>query len=104
MAQDRFHWIVRKNRLSSFHSGLKNGASRVFFRIVTSATMALSLLNATPAMSQSGQEAAFVLGLMESVNTLSVRFNREVCGYILRHSNGAYSSTKVSWGAHATCA
>lgn len=76
----------------------------MFFRIVTSATMALSLLNATPATAQSGQEAAFVLALMESVNTLSVRFNREVCGYILRHSNGAYSSTKVSWGAHATCA
>lgn len=56
------------------------------------------------ARAQSAQETAFVLGLMESMNALSVRFNREVCGYILRHPNGAYSSTKVSWGGHASCA
>lgn len=85
-------------------SGLENGLSRVFFRILSSATVALSLLIAPAARAQSGQEAAFVLALMESMNALSVRFNREVCGYILRHPNGAYSSTKVSWGGHATCA
>ncbi|WP_439136627.1 DUF4329 domain-containing protein [Roseicyclus sp.] len=76
----------------------------MFFRILFSATMALSLLSAPAARAQSGQEAAFVLGLMESMNALSVRFNREVCGYILRHPNGAYSSTKVSWGGLASCA
>lgn len=53
---------------------------------------------------QSDQETAFVMGLMESMNTLSIRFNREVCGYVLRHANGAYSSTKVSWGGQASCA
>jgi len=57
-----------------------------------------------PATAQSQQETNFVLGLMESMNALSVRFNREVCGYVLRHPNGAYSSTKVSWGAQASCA
>lgn len=77
---------------------------RVFRRVLMSATMALALCAAQPAKAQSGQEAAFVLGLMESMNTLSIRFNREVCGYILRHANGAYSSTKVSWGGHASCA
>jgi hypothetical protein len=56
------------------------------------------------AVAQSAQETAFVLGLMESMNQLSVRFNREACGYILRHPNGAYSSTKVSWGGQASCA
>jgi hypothetical protein len=59
---------------------------------------------ATALRAQSAQETAFVMGLMESMNALSVRFNREVCGYILRHPNGAYSSTKVSWGGHASCA
>jgi hypothetical protein len=59
---------------------------------------------ATTAHAQSVQETAFIRGLMESMNALSVRFNREVCGYILRHPNGAYSSTKVSWGGHASCA
>jgi hypothetical protein len=75
-----------------------------FPRFATVAVTALSLLIPGPASAQSGQEAAFVLGLMESMNALSVRFNREVCGYVLRHSNGAYSSTKASWGGHASCA
>lgn len=56
------------------------------------------------APAQSAQETAFIMGLMESMNALSVRFNREVCGYVLRHANGAYSSTKVSWGGQASCA
>ena len=77
---------------------------RAFHRFATATLTALSLLAPVPATAQSGHEAAFVLGLMESMNALSIRFNREVCGYILRHPNGAYSSTKVSWGGHATCA
>lgn len=77
---------------------------RAFDRLATAAFTALSLLGPVPATAQSGHEAAFVLGLMESMNALSIRFNREVCGYILRHPNGAYSSTKASWGGHATCA
>lgn len=76
----------------------------VFNRFATAAVTALSFLIPGPATAQSGHEAAFILGLMESMNALSVRFNREVCGYILRHPNGAYSSTKASWGGHATCA
>ncbi len=56
------------------------------------------------ATAQTQQETSFVMGLMESMNALSVRFNREVCGYILSHPNGAFSSTKVSWGGAASCA
>ncbi len=73
-------------------------------RFSAAASTALWLMAPIPAAAQSGHEAAFVLGLMESMNALSVRFDREVCGYILRHPNGAYSSTKVSWGGHASCA
>lgn len=74
-------------------------------RIAACALLAVGLLApAAPVRAQSAQETAFVLGLMESMNALSVRFNREVCGYVLRHPNGAYSSTKVSWGGHASCA
>ncbi|PWK59275.1 DUF4329 domain-containing protein [Roseicyclus mahoneyensis] len=69
-------------------------------------TLCAALLALVPlqAPAQSAQETAFIMGLMESMNALSVRFNREVCGYVLRHSNGAYSSTKVSWGGQASCA
>jgi len=75
-----------------------------FSRLI-SATFAVALaLTPIQATAQSQQETNFVLGLMESMNALSVRFNREVCGYVLRHPNGAYSSTKVSWGAQASCA
>lgn len=76
----------------------------VFHRFLTGALSAVCLMVPAPAPAQSGQEAAFVLGLMESMNALSVRFDREVCGYILRHPNGAYSATKASWGGHASCA
>lgn len=69
---------------------------RAFEHLATAALGALSRLAPAPATAQSGHEAAFVLGLMESMNALSIRFNREVCGYILRHPNGAYSSTKAS--------
>jgi hypothetical protein len=73
-------------------------------RLAAAALGAVLLLLPVQAPAQSAQETAYVMGLMESMNALSVRFNREVCGYILRHPNGAYSSTKVSWGGHASCA
>jgi len=77
-----------------------------FSRSTFAATAAALLLAFAPlqAPAQSQQETGFVMGLMESMNALSVRFNREVCGYVLRHPNGAYSSTKASWGAPASCA
>jgi hypothetical protein len=72
--------------------------------MLAAAVVSLAALMPMQAPAQGAQETAFVMGLMESMNALSVRFNREVCGYILRHPNGAYSSTKVSWGGHASCA
>jgi hypothetical protein len=78
-----------------------------FLRVLSPSALALTVVLTAltgQARAQSAQETAFVMGLMESMNALSVRFNREVCGYILRHPNGAYSSTKVSWGGHASCA
>jgi len=57
-----------------------------------------------PSLAQSAKETEFVTALMHSMNALSVRFNREVCGFVLRHADGTYSSTKVSWGGEASCA
>lgn len=72
---------------------------------ITALFMAAFIATApVPSTAQSAQETAFVMGLMESMNALSIRFNREVCGYVLRHANGAYSSTKASWGGQASCA
>lgn len=68
--------------------------------IATAATLAL----APTAQAQDAREAEFVMGLMESMNQLSVRFNREVCGFILQDAQGNYSSTKASWGGEASCA
>jgi hypothetical protein len=51
-----------------------------------------------PTAAQSADETAFVTALMRAMNQLSVRFNREVCGFVLRDADGRYSSTKVSWG------
>lgn len=76
----------------------------MFKQGLASVAIAAVLLSTAPLRAQSGHEAAFVLALMEAMNPLSVRFNREACGYILRHPNGAYSSTKVSWGGLASCA
>ena len=64
----------------------------------------LSLGLAGPVAAQTERETEFVLALMESMNRLSVTFNREVCGYVLRRADGSYDSTKVSWGGHASCA
>jgi hypothetical protein len=64
----------------------------------------VACLLAPPAAAQSAEESAFVIALMRGMNQLSVRFDREVCGYILRDATGVYSSTKVSWGGAASCA
>jgi hypothetical protein len=61
-------------------------------------------LSPMTAQAQDAEELEFVIGLMESMNALSVRFDREVCGFILQDRDGAYRSTKVSWGGHASCA
>ncbi|MFW5655551.1 MAG: DUF4329 domain-containing protein [Roseicyclus sp.] len=72
------------------------------------ASLALAVLLAAgvskASHAQSEGETAYVLALMESMNQLSVRFDREVCGFILRNADGRYSSTKVSWGGNASCA
>ena len=61
-------------------------------------------LGTAPARAQDAAETAFVMALMESMNQLSIRFDREVCGYVLRDPDGRYRSTKVSWGGAASCA
>jgi hypothetical protein len=66
--------------------------------------IALAPLLAAPAKAQSADETAFVMALMRAMNQLSVRFDREVCGFVLRDARGVYSSTKVSWGGPASCA
>ena len=68
--------------------------------------LALLLWVAAPAptIAQSAEETAFVMALMRAMNQLSVRFDREVCGFVLRDADGAYSTTKVSWGGPASCA
>ncbi len=72
--------------------------------LLTVLTTVASLLSAPIAQAQDARETEFVIGLMESMNQLSVRFNREVCGYILQDAEGALFSTKVSWGGNASCA
>lgn len=71
---------------------------------LTALTTATALLMAPGAQAQDMREMEFVMGLMESMNQLSVRFNREVCGFILQDAEGNFSSTKVSWGGEASCA
>jgi hypothetical protein len=79
---------------------------RRFAALILAAAMALPLVVTTPhpATAQSAEETEFMMGLMESMNQLSLRFNREVCGFVLVDGQGNYSSTKVSWGGHASCA
>lgn len=71
-----------------------------FVSLVATAT----LLTTSAAQAQDARELAYVRGLMESMNQLSVRFNREVCGFILQDADGNFTSTKVSWGGEASCA
>lgn len=70
---------------------------------LASLATAVSLF-AAPAVAQDARETEFVMGLMASMNQLSVRFNREVCGFILQDAAGTYTTTKVSWGGEASCA
>ena len=77
---------------------------RLFSKTMASIATAATLLMAPIASAQDAAELEFVQGLMESMNQLSVRFNREVCGFILQDAQGNYSSTKVSWGGEASCA
>lgn len=65
---------------------------------------AFAIFTAPTANAQDAEEMQFVQGLMESMNQLSVRFNREVCGFILQDADGTFSSTKASWGGEASCA
>jgi hypothetical protein len=70
--------------------------------IVSCLTLCLSA--PVPVAAQSEGETAFVMALMRGMNQLSVRFDREVCGFVLRAEDGRYASTKVSWGGAASCA
>ncbi len=74
-------------------------------KILTSLAALATAASLTPsAQAQDAVEMEFVMGLMESMNRLSVTFNREVCGFILQDADGNYSSTKASWGGEASCA
>ena len=66
-------------------------------------TFSIALLPVRSA-AQTADELAYVTGLFASMNALSIRFDREVCGFVLRDPDGTYRSTKVSWGGHASCA
>jgi hypothetical protein len=52
---------------------------------------------------QSPEETAFARGLLTNLNRLSIQFNREVCGFIVRSPSGRIQSTKASWGTAASC-
>lgn len=58
---------------------------------------------AQPAIAQSEEETEFVMALLTNLNPQSIEFNREVCGYIVRHPDGRLESTKLSWGTEASC-
>ncbi len=73
-------------------------------KTVATVVAAATLLLAPAASAQDAEESEYVQALMTSMNQLSVRFNREVCGFILQDAQGNYSSTKVSWGGEANCA
>jgi hypothetical protein len=72
------------------------------FRFVLAAMLAL--LVTSDGRAQSAGETAYVRALMTAMNQLSVRLDREVCGFVLRDADGGYSSTKASWGGPAGCA
>lgn len=69
------------------------------------ACLTLALLPFMPlaAKAQSAEETEFVMALFANINPLSIEFNREVCGYIIRHPDGRFTSTKLSWGSEAMC-
>jgi len=72
--------------------------------IILALAAAALLVTPAPVSAQTAGETAFVTALMRAMNQLSVRFDREVCGFVLRDADGSYSSTKVSWGDAASCA
>ena len=65
---------------------------------------AATLFTTPTATAQDAAEMEFVQALMVSMNRLSIRFNREVCGFILQDADGTFTSTKASWGGEASCA
>ncbi|MEM6609772.1 MAG: DUF4329 domain-containing protein [Pseudomonadota bacterium] len=70
-------------------------------------TLAAAALLATlvvPAHAQSAEETEFATALLTNLNPLSIEFNREVCGFIVRRPDGGLDSTKMSWGTEASCA
>ncbi|MCS6623601.1 DUF4329 domain-containing protein [Roseibacterium beibuensis] len=75
---------------------------RRFATLALAAGLALSA--PATATAQSAEETEYMMGLMRAMNQLSIRFNREVCGFLLVDRDGNFSSTKVSWGGHASCA
>ncbi|MEM9756624.1 MAG: DUF4329 domain-containing protein [Pseudomonadota bacterium] len=66
---------------------------------------ALSLVPAAsrPSAAQSIEEWQYVQALLRNLNPLSITYNREVCGYILRNPDGRIASTKWNWGTEASC-
>ncbi|MBF9035019.1 DUF4329 domain-containing protein [Rhodobacterales bacterium HKCCE2091] len=67
--------------------------------------LALALsATALPAAAQSMEETEFITALYNNINPLSIEFNREVCGYVIRRADGELDSTKLSWGTEASCA
>lgn len=68
------------------------------------ATLAIALSLAAPVSAQSTQETEFAMAILTNINPLSIQFNREVCGFIVRHPDGRLDSTKLSWGTEASCA
>ena len=64
----------------------------------------IALVTTPAAHAQSPEETEFVTALLRGLNPLSIEFNREVCGYVLRGASGALESTKVSWGTLDICA
>lgn len=71
-------------------------------RLILAVVMSLGLSQGAKA--QSTDETEFVTALLTNLNALSVEFNREVCGYVLRRPGGPLEASKVSWGTNASCA
>lgn len=74
--------------------------------LLAALALSLPLVAGTPqdAAAQSREETEFVTALLTNLNPLSIEFNREICGFVVRRPGGELESTKVSWGTEATCA
>ncbi|QBY02503.1 DUF4329 domain-containing protein [Rhodophyticola sp. CCM32] len=64
----------------------------------------ISLMTTLMGQAQSSEETEFITALFMNMNPLSIEFNREVCGYLVRDPSGDLVSTKASWGGPASCA